>query len=62
MPGHQGGGIGYAMTKLPLLDARSQDYRVGVLFSFEMALGIYLKLGYQEFSEGKIYLWQPQEE
>jgi len=62
LPEHRGRGIGYAMTKLPLLDARSQDYRVGVLFSSEMALGIYLKLGFQEFGDGKIYLWQPQEE
>ena len=60
-PEYRGRGIGYAMTHAPLFEARSLGYRVGVLFSSEMALGIYRKLGFQEYGDGNIYLWQPQE-
>ena len=62
IPEYRGRGIGGVMTHKPLLDARSQGYGVGVLYSSEMALGIYQKLGFQEFGEGKIYLWMPPEE
>jgi ribosomal protein S18 acetylase RimI-like enzyme len=58
-PDYRGRGIGNAMTLAPLLDSQSQGYRVGVLFSSEMATGIYRKSGFQEYGDGKIYLWQP---
>ena len=60
-PEFRGRGIGYAMTRAPLLDARSQCYRVGALYSSEMAVNIYLKLGFQEYGKGQIYIWQPPE-
>jgi len=58
-PDYRGRGIGNAMTLAPLLDSQSQGYWVGVLFSSEMATGIYRKSGFQEYGDGKIYLWQP---
>ena len=58
LPEYRGRGIGHAMTHSPLLDARSQGYRVGVLYSSEMAVNIYRKLGFQEYSQGDIYVWQ----
>ena len=57
-PKYRGRGIGYAMTLAPLLDARSQGYRVGVLYSSEMAVNIYRKLGFQKYSQADIYVWQ----
>ncbi len=58
IPGFRGRGFGHAMTHSPLLGARSQGYRVGVLFSSEMAVNIYHRLGFQEYGRGEIYLWQ----
>ena len=59
---HRGRGIATAMTYTPLLDARNEGYRVGVLFSSEMAIGIYKKMGFQEYGQGNIYMWQPEED
>ena len=32
------------------------------LFSSEMAVDIYRKIGYQEYGVGNIYMWQPEED
>ena len=62
LPDYRGKGIATAMTYRPLLAAREQGYRMGVLFSSEMAIGIYRKIGFQEYGEGDIYMWQPDED
>jgi GNAT superfamily N-acetyltransferase len=59
LAGHRGRGIGTAMTCSPLLEARSQGFRVGVLLSSDMAVGVYDKIGFQEYCRGEIYLWEP---
>jgi GNAT superfamily N-acetyltransferase len=61
LPDHRGRGIATAMTYPPLIYARNQGYRIGVLFSSEMAVDIYRKIGFQEFGQGHIYMWQPEE-
>ena len=59
VPEFRGRGIGTAMTLSPIIDARRRGYAIGVLFSSEMAVGIYRRLGFQEYgSGGYIYLWQ----
>ena len=58
VPKYRGKGIGTAMTLLPLVDARRDGYEIGVLFSSEMAVGIYRNLGFEEYGKGYIYLWQ----
>ncbi len=35
-----------------------RGYDIGVLFSSEMAIGLYRGLGFQEYGRGYIYLWQ----
>jgi len=62
LPEYRGKGIATAMTYPPLLAAREQGYRIGVLFSSEMAIDIYRKIGFQEYGEGDIYMWQPEED
>jgi ribosomal protein S18 acetylase RimI-like enzyme len=62
LPEYRGKGIATSMTYPPLLAAREQGYRVGVLFSSEMAIDIYRKVGFQEHGEGNIYMWQPEED
>lgn len=42
-------GIGALITLVPLLEARSSGYRIGVLHSSEMGYKVYRKLGFQEY-------------
>ena len=50
-------GIGTALTLAPLREAQKLGYRIGTLFSSEMGIGIYLKLGFREYCKGNVYLW-----
>lgn len=51
-------GIGGAITLQPLLDAREAGYRVGVLFSTEMGLPVYQRLGFKQYCTISRYLWR----
>ncbi len=48
IPEARGHGFGTAITLKPLLDARAEGYRYGVLFSSDMGLPLYRKLGFRE--------------
>ena len=61
VPEFRGLGIGTALTRSPLLDVRRQGYEIGVLYSSEMAVGLYRDIGFQEYGQGHVYLWQPDE-
>ncbi len=52
-------GIGAAITLRPLLDARAQGYRYGVLFSTGLGHRMYLKLGFHNVPNkiGRYILW-----
>jgi ribosomal protein S18 acetylase RimI-like enzyme len=56
-PEVRGQGIGTAMTLAPLLEARSNGYRIGVLTSSEMGFRVYRQLGFQEFCKIGNYEW-----
>ncbi len=63
LPEERHQGIGSQMTLQPLLDARSQGYNFGVLFSSRMAYSVYSRLGFQEVpSKIGIYFWEKESE
>ena len=50
-------GIGTAMTMFPLLEARAMQYRLAVLNSSELGVGIYQRLGFKEYCRVSSYEW-----
>jgi ribosomal protein S18 acetylase RimI-like enzyme len=61
IPGAQRQGIGSLMTAVPLREARSKGYRIGVLQSTKMGVNLYHRLGFQEYCTISIYQWQQQQ-
>jgi ribosomal protein S18 acetylase RimI-like enzyme len=50
-------GIGAAMTLVPLCKARAMGYHIGILHSSPMGLGVYRRLGFQEYCKMSYYGW-----
>jgi len=50
-------GIGSAITLAPLREARAPGYRIGTLNSSQMAVGLYRRLGFQEYCKICYCLW-----
>jgi GNAT superfamily N-acetyltransferase len=57
LPEYRKQGIGKAITIAPLLEARNMGYRIGALFSSEMALEMYKDIGFKEYARGNCYIW-----
>lgn len=53
-------GIGTAMTVAPLCEAHSMGYRIGVLRAAPMGLGLYRRLGFEEYCRIGIFTWMGQ--
>jgi GNAT superfamily N-acetyltransferase len=51
-------GIGTAMTLAPLLEAREMGYRIGSLWASRMGLGVYHRLGFQDFCRLSSYRFE----
>ena len=58
VPEARGRGIGTALTLIPLREARAMGYRIGILGSTQMGLGVYRRLGFQEYCKFVIYIWK----
>lgn len=57
IPGARRQGIGTAMTLAALREARSMGYRIGVLHAAPGGLGVYRRLGFEEYCKLQLYLW-----
>jgi ribosomal protein S18 acetylase RimI-like enzyme len=58
LPDWRGRGLGAAVSLAPLLDARREGYKVGVLQSSEMGYKVYQRLGFREVCRISHYYWQ----
>ncbi len=53
-------GIGAQVTLYPLLQARANGYKIGVLQSSEMGLNMYRSLGFRQCCRITSYVWRPE--
>ncbi|HUF00586.1 MAG TPA: GNAT family N-acetyltransferase [Anaerolineales bacterium] len=58
IPEARGQGIGSAITLAPLLKARELGYRIGILQASQRGYSVYRRLGFQDFGELSLYLWE----
>jgi ribosomal protein S18 acetylase RimI-like enzyme len=57
MPEARRQGVGAALTRAPMQEARAMGYRVGTLGSSPKGLGVYRQLGFQEYCKLSHYIW-----
>jgi predicted GNAT family acetyltransferase len=57
VPAARGQGIGAAVTLAPLCEARRRGYRISVLQSSPMGVGVYRRIGFQEYCKMGLYFW-----
>jgi len=58
IPEARGQGIGAALTLAPLLYAREIEYHTGILQASELGYRVYRQLGFQDFGQLSVYLWE----
>lgn len=59
LPARRRQGIGAAMTRAPLRDARFRGYHIGILHAEPAGLSLYRRLGFREYCTLHPYLWSP---
>ncbi len=58
LPEVRGQGIGTAVVRAPLLEARTLGYQVGILQASALGYGVYRRLGFHDFGKLSVYLWE----
>lgn len=56
LPQARGQGIGTALTHGPLLEARAEGYRVGILSASQDGFNLYKRLGFEEYGSTDMYV------
>lgn len=52
-------GIGRAITLRPLLEARARGFRAGTLQASASGLSVYQRLGFEQYTVTREYVWEP---
>lgn len=50
-------GVGAAIARAPLLDAREMGYRIGILQASQLGYNVYRRLGFRDYGKLSVYLW-----
>jgi GNAT superfamily N-acetyltransferase len=58
LPEARGRGVGTAVVLAPLIEAREMGYRVGILQASSMGYNVYRRIGFQDFGNLSLYLWE----
>ena len=58
IPEARGRGIGTAITLALLLEARQMGFRIGILQASSRGYGIYRRLGFKDYGNLSVYLWE----
>ena len=58
LPEARGQGVGSAVVLAALLAAREMGYRVAILQASSMGYKVYRRLGFQDFGQLSLYLWE----
>jgi GNAT superfamily N-acetyltransferase len=53
-------GIGAAITRFAMADARDQGYRMAILHASNLGIGMYRSLGFEELCDIGQYVWVPE--
>ena len=53
-------GIGSAITLAPLYDAKEKGYEWSILYSSELGLNAYKRIGFEQYCIGEVSTWIPQ--
>jgi GNAT superfamily N-acetyltransferase len=57
IPEARGRGVGTAVVRAPLSNARAMGYGVGILQASSMGYPVYQRLGFEDFGKLSVYLW-----
>jgi len=55
----RGKGIGTAITRAPLNEAKKLGYEIAILHSTEMGLNMYKQMGFKEYCTIELFIWEP---
>jgi len=59
VPEARGKGLGFAITREPLLVAKTEGYDVAVLEASSMGFPVYKRIGFKQLCEFRTYTWSP---